>query len=225
MILLKTKGQKCHPCFVSNRPNVGGLDITTNSLSTTTATATITRRQQQSSTLLRDSSAPIDVIGTSDIVYGTLIALVLAFTASYLQGRRNTNDFVLATSQISNTTLTSSSSSNNVVDDGDGDGDSSLSNNNSTTTFDADSWKEMSQPESYIFYKQKLRERKSKSSSSSESPFRSENALVLFALLALFVPIFSIEFFFALSRQLICGGDLMNQSDLSEFLCSPAIMN
>ena len=84
----------------------------------------------------------------------------------------------------------------------------------------------MSRPESYVLYNQKLRQRRrsTKRRSPSSSPFggSSENAWVVIALLALFVPIFSVEFFFALSRQLICGGDPLNRSDWSEFLCSPA---
>mmetsp|Transcript_834 Transcript_834/g.2091 ORF Transcript_834/g.2091 Transcript_834/m.2091 type:complete len:200 (-) Transcript_834:910-1509(-) len=161
---------------------------------------------RQSLTLLHEGSLPVDVLGSSDIFYGTLIALVLAFTASFLQGTRNRDDF--APSELSDENTTSSTI---AIDDGD-----SFSNDN--IIFDADSWKDMSRPESYVFYNQKLKQRESKSPT-----FKSENALVLIALLALFVPIFSVEFFFALSRQLICGSDPMNQSDLSVFLCSPVM--
>lgn len=199
-MILKTLRQRCHPSFPCNRQN--GYSFET----TISPSPTI----RPSSILLRDSSAPVDVLGTSDIIDGTLIAVVLAFMASFLQGRRNRNDF--APSELSNTNITSSSTA---------DDDAPLSSE--STTFDADSWKEISQPESYIFYKQKLRERESKSS--SESSLVSERKWVLVALLALFVPIFSIEFFFALSRQLICAGDPMSRSDLSEFLCSPAMTN
>jgi len=198
-MILKTRGQSCHPCFFSNRQSIGLIE--------TKISSSIAVRKPL--TLLRDNSVPVDVIGTSDILDGTLIALVLAFTASFLQGRRNRDDF--EPSEVLNMNTTSSST---VV----GDNDSLSSESN---TFDADSWKEISRPESYIFYKQKLRERESKSS--LQSPFNSEKVWVIFALLALFVPIFSVEFFFALSRQVICGGDPMNQSDWSEFLCSPAM--
>ena len=199
-MILKPQRQSCHRCCLSNRHTTRFADITI-------SPAPIVRR---SSILLHDSSAPVDVIGTSDVIYGTLIALVLAFTASFLQGRRNNSDFVLSEVSDRNTTKPIQ------IDD-------DVSSSSEGNTFDADSWKEISQPESYVFYKQKLRERELKSS--SESSFGSERKWVLFALLALFVPIFSIEFFFALSRQLICGGDFMNQSDLSELLCSPAMMN
>ena len=201
-MILKKQGPTCYPHIHSYRRNTGTDQFAT--FSSTTL--------RQTPTPLGDTTVPIDVIGTSDILDGTLIALILAFTASFLQGRRNQNDFLLP-EVLSNKNTTSTTT---VV----GDDDSVLSGNN---TFDADSWKEMSRPESYIFYNQKLRERVSKSS--TESSFKSEQVWVLVALLLLFVPIFSVEFFFALSRQLLCGGDPMNQSEWSEFLCSPAVTN
>ncbi len=199
-MILNTQRQRCHRCCGTNRQTIIFADVTKSALPIA----------RGSSTLLQDSSTPVDVIGASDIINGTFIALILAFTASFLQGRRNSNDF--APSEISNNNSTSAS----TFDD-----DVALSSG--SNTFDADSWKEISRPESYVIYKQKLRERESKAS--SESSFGSERKWVLFALLALFVPIFSIEFFFALSRQLICAGNPINQSDLSELLCSPAMMN
>ncbi len=201
-MILKNQRHSRHLCFNHGRQDFGIVK---------TPILSSSRIIPRSSTLLCDSSAPVDVLGASDIINGTLIALVLAFTASFLQGRRNRDDFRLPEIAIQNTTSSAI----------DGDDDGSLQSD--TTTFDAESWKEISQPESYVFFKQKLRERESKASSGSS--FGSERKWVLFALLALFVPIFSIEFFFALSRQVICGGDPMNQSDLSEFLCSPALTN
>ena len=50
---------------------------------------------------------------------------------------------------------------------------------------------------------------------------RNEKKWVLVALLVLFVPIFSVEFFFALSRQFMCQGNFLNQSEWSQVLCSP----
>ena len=201
-MILKTQKQRCRSCFFPRRLSTGLMEITKSS----------TFAEKKSLTLLRDTSLPVDVLGPSDIFDGTLIALLLAFTVSFLQGRRNMDDFAPSESSNLNTT-----SSTTVVDDD----DDSLSNEN--IIFDADSWKEISQPESYIFYNRKLKRRKSQSSSGSS--FDPEKAWVLFALLALFVPLFSVEFFFALSRQLICGSDPMNPSDWSEFLCSPAIPN
>ncbi|KAG7364752.1 hypothetical protein IV203_037954 [Nitzschia inconspicua] len=49
----------------------------------------------RSSTALRETAVSADVLSSSDIFNGSLIALALAFLASFLQGRRNQNDFVL----------------------------------------------------------------------------------------------------------------------------------
>lgn len=78
-------------------------------------------------------------------------------------------------------------------------------------------WREMSKPENYILYANKIRQ-KSKATmlTSANDPsdtVRTEKRIVLFALLILFVPIFSVEFFFALSRQLICGNYVFHPDD------------
>lgn len=194
-MIVTVRNARCKTCFIPTSQRGGLMKLTTSPAFS----------GRQFVTSLHETSSPVDVIGSSDIFYGTLIALVLAFTASFLQGRRNRDDF--APSELSDMDMRSSSI--DVDDD---------SFSKDTIIFDADSWKEMSSPESYVFYNKKLKQRESKSST-----FKSENALVLFALLALFVPIFSVEFFFALSRQVICGSDPMNQSDLSVFLCSPVM--
>ena len=80
-----------------------------------------------------------------------------------------------------------------------------LGDDDTSKVFDADNWKEMSREENYVLYNTKIRRRRTKSdNSTSIRPIdNKENRLVLVALLVLFVPIFSIEFFFALSRQFI----------------------
>ena len=176
---------------------------------------------------------PVDVLGPSDIVYGSLIALVLGLTASFLQGMRNRDDFapsdtlsVQTLNTNTNASTTLSTTTTTALGSDENDDDSSLllnSNKNERIVFDADSWKEMSDPESYVFYNQKLKQRKAKSKSKQKLlNIKPENAWVLVSLLILFVPIFSVEFFFATSRQFLCGGgDPLNQSDWSAFLCSP----
>ena len=146
---------------------------------------------------------PLDVLSTSDIVVGAMLAIALAFTASFLQGQRSQNDFVLW-----------------EKDDLDG-----LNNNNpqeENVVFDGESWKEISRPDNYILYRRKLKEREKKRKENRS--FQVEQAWVVLALLVLFVPIFSVEFFFALSRQVICGANPINQSDWGHFLCSPAMV-
>ena len=99
-----------------------------------------------------------------------------------------------------------------------------MSESKTSVVFDGDDWREISRPENYILYN-----RRSKYDSDNkivkENNFRSEKAWVLLALLALFTPIFSIELFFALSRQVLCGGGATALGDHSapwaEYLCSP----
>lgn len=70
---------------------------------------------------------PVDVLGLEDFIFGTIIALVLAFAASFLQSRRNQNDFVLWQTNVdiaSNATVADTSLSSNNA-------------NNDTTVFDA----------------------------------------------------------------------------------------
>lgn len=82
--------------------------------------------------------------------------------------------------------------------------------------FNAVAWKEMSRPENYVYYNSKLREM----SSRKDEP-KQEKKWILISLLVLFVPIFSVEFFLALSRQVLCGGDPLTLSAWASDLCSP----
>lgn len=157
---------------------------------------------EKSSTAIVATTAQ-DVLSTEDLVVGAIMAVGLAFTASFLQGRRSQNDFVLWEKQ----------------DDGSKPATTLEGGNNTTVVFGADSWKEMSQPDNYILYNRRLNERERLKK--PDTSFRVEKTWILITLLALFVPIFSVEFFFALSRQVICG-DLSSQSELSQTLCAPA---
>jgi hypothetical protein len=160
------------------------------------------------STTLCTTAAPVDVLSSADIVNGTLIALVLAFTASFLQGRRKQNDFVLWEPAVGNAT------------------ESKIGNK--TKVFDGDAWTEAGRPENYVLYNSRLWQRQPRGSQDQKTPsipsssFPVERAWVIVGLLALFVPIFSIEFFFAFSRQVFCGSSPMDQPDWASYLCSPA---
>lgn len=161
-------------------------------------------RRPISSAVLRATSFPEDVLSSEDLVVGTFIAVALAFTASFLQSRRAQNDFVLWQNAESQEIT-----EGNIVE------------TETTQVFDEESWREMSQPENYILYKRRINERERKKM--ERSNFGVEKAWVLIALLVLFVPIFSVEFFFALSRQLICdGSDVLSQPEWAGYLCSPA---
>ena len=151
---------------------------------------------------LQDIPIPADdVLSPKDLFDGVLIALALAFVATALQGRRNQTDFYLPD-------ISGSKAS----------GDEKFGTNETENRiiFDSESWEEISQPDNYILYNQKLKARKN-----SSSTVRTEKKWVIIALLIFFVPIFSVEFFFALSRQLVCDGDIMNRPEWAEYLCSP----
>jgi hypothetical protein len=191
------------------------------------------------------TSQPIDgALSVDDLVSGTIIALALALTVSFLRSRRSQDDLVLWTNNDTLTINNCTDTTTNTID--------TASNNITTcvntTVFNGSSWKEMSRPENYVLFNTRLRQRgKSKtvdvvsvtkleernvppqlstrqSKKTKQSAFETttERRIVLVALLLLFVPIFSVEFFFALSRQLICGGDPLQQSDWAVTLCSPA---
>ena len=162
-----------------------------------------------------------DVLSTQDIVVGTIIAFILAFGYSFLNGQSSSTSFVSWPSQ--------SNKENDILEDAI---DilmetSDVGLDSDEKTFNADSWKEMSREENYILYNTKIRQKSNPDYNKMESRMQNdnddmkkkENKLILVALLILFVPIFSVEFFFALSRQFICemgmGGDVLQK------FCSP----
>lgn len=57
-------------------------------------------------------------------------------------------------------------------------------------------WKDISRPENFVLFKKRTKKNQA-------SPI--EQRWVLFALLVLFAPIFSFEFFLTVSRQLLCA--------------------
>ncbi|CAJ1932677.1 unnamed protein product [Cylindrotheca closterium] len=187
------------------------------------------------------------VFSTEDIIVGLILGILLALMTSFLQGRRSQNDFVLwennkEREEYNNTkpSLSSATASALPIDELEWDfatnsttitepsaiNDLSIQESRSTV-FDGNDWKEMSRPENYVFYNRNLKKKKKKKEE-EESPEDSEQIdeqrWIVLALLVLFVPIFSVEFFFALSRQILCGGDtngLLSSMDAAQFLCSP----
>ena len=159
---------------------------------------------------LENSSITSDVLSMQDIVDGAIIACVLAFGYSFLNGQSSSSSFVSwpSESKKRNDIISIDKTTEEFAGGGD------------DRTFNADDWKEMSREENYVLFRTKIRQR----SIAENAPIRKidmiENKLVLVALLALFVPIFSVEFFFALSRQFMCemgmGGDVVQK------LCSPS---
>ena len=150
-----------------------------------------------------------DILSTQDIVVGAILALLLAFGWSYLNGQSSSTSFVSWPSKNGDDTL-----SEDIT--------TSIEDSDNENTFDA--WKEISREENYVLYNTKIRQSidEKKPTQQLDDVKRTENKAVLIALLVLFIPIFSIEFFFALSRQFVCQWGLGGQ-DIVTKLCSPII--
>ena len=173
----------------------------------------------QANIFLSKSSDNIDALSSQDIIVGTILAFTLAFGYSYLNGQSSSTNFVSWGSQ-SQLPLSNSSGTGN------------------STLFNETNWKEMSKRENYILYNTRIRDMQALSTSKTKmvanrsddssdtnnnNPSR-EKRVVFVALLALFLPIFCIEIFFALSRQFVCEVRLFDvglEGDLAERFCSP----
>lgn len=150
-----------------------------------------------------------DVLTTQDIAVGTILAFILAFTYSYLNGQSSSTNFVSWQIQKVNEVFDSASATRQIVDD---------------KVFDANQWKEMSREENYVLYNTRVRSSLQQSNAKMQNLTvnKTENKWVLLALLALFVPIFSVELFFALSRQFLCEvGEPSDKIEVVQKLCSP----
>eukprot|EP00978_Attheya_sp_CCMP212_P026275 scaffold86070_cov43-Attheya_sp.AAC.3 len=162
------------------------------------------------------------VLSDQDVGFGTVIALALAFLFSYLQG--NGSSWSNAVLWVDPKTKMKTDGQLETYKDNEEEylNYGGSADNNSTTVFDGDSWKEMSRPENYVLYNTRVRQRQQapQKSSSSSDPKVSPSAAP-WALLLLFVPIFSVEFFFALSRQFMCDPNNVAISELSKQLCAP----
>ena len=146
-----------------------------------------------------------DILSTQDIVNGAILACALAIGYSYLNGQSSTSNFVSWPNQ-------------KQYDDDDSLFIDPSVQGNDNKIFNADDWREMSKKENYILYSTKIRRRSGSSIKSVGNDIdKRENNMTLVALLLLFVPIFSVEFFFALSRQFMC--DMGNES-VAIRLCS-----
>ena len=168
----------------------------------------------RSSTAMRSLDVPLEsdgVLGLKDLTDGTVLALVLAFSYSFLQ--RDSSNVILWKKSDTNDGYKELEEGNSIQNDL---VDSDEETSSKRKTFTEDGWRDLIRSEDYIFFNK----RKDSNSDQSIAKNKTENKAVLIALLILFVPLFSIEFFFALSRQFICGGDPFTQSELSQFLCS-----
>lgn len=176
--------------------------------------------RRSSSIIYASSSTPSvaevgDALSTEDIVVGTILAFILAFTYSYLNGQSSSTSFVSWGNQIKKNEDSFDESTETAGDD--------------ERVFDAKNWKDISREENYVLYNTRVKSSLQKlntkqQNSNNVNVDKTENKLVLVALLALFVPIFSVEFFFALSRQFLCEvGDPSDRVEFVQKLCSPVL--
>lgn len=155
------------------------------------------------------SDAANDVLSTQDIVVGTILAFILAFGWSFLNGQSSSTSFVSWPSQSNN-------------ENGTLDVDTTIQGDDKTDkTFNAENWKEISREENYVLYNTKIRQKTNPENRPIPNVNKKENMLILVGLLVLFVPIFSVEFFFALSRLFIC--EMGMEGELVQKMCSPLI--
>ena len=110
-----------------------------------------------------------DVLSTQDIVVGTIIAFILAFGYSYLNGQSSSTSFVSWPSQSNNENFTLE----DVVDISMEPSDVDLGSDE--RTFNADNWKEMSREENYILYNTKIRQKSNPDYNKMGSTMQNEN--------------------------------------------------
>jgi hypothetical protein len=186
-----------------------------------------------------------DALSTHDIVdgVGLAFALVLVYSLSSTKSDpvvwRGTADVLEPLGQ--------KLSDKNILNDRDDDDDGVVNATEDTfskeldgsnapprtggTVFGTASWKEISRPENYVFYKGQLRDkmngtrrvRNDEVSVEVPSISRKEKSWVLLGLLLLFVPIFSFELILNTSRTLLCGGSPLTQLGWAQDLCIPHV--
>ena len=202
--------------FVAQLPSSKKLPLSTSDLRPISGNFCHILFRRSSSILAASSPTPSvaavgDVLSTEDIVVGTILAFVLAFTYSYLNGQSSSTSFVSWGNQIQRNEDSFESVETTSDDE---------------RVFDAKNWKDISREENYVLYNTRIKSKlnSNQQNSNNAKVDKTENKLVLVALLALFVPIFSVEFFFALSRQFLCEiGDPSGRVEFVQKLCSPVL--
>jgi len=154
------------------------------------------------------SGETIEILSNQDLIFGTILAFSIAFLFSFLQGSAPSSfNLVLWRDEDREKKSTQLVDELNTSEDG--------------RLFNGEEWREISRPENYAKYMTNNLDSTNNSKSKDDdhdtksrvSKGEKENKLALIALLILFVPIFSVEFFFALSRQFICGDYVTNVDD------------
>jgi hypothetical protein len=204
--------QHHHPPW--RKGSVVSLSSVSLSFSTTSSSTTLTTTEE------------VAALSTSDIAAGVVLAVLLAGFVSFLQERQRLTPDIETGVDLDRDFPTDNRDNTEAVvsqpvayND-----DDIIINNNSTittassrrnrsrTTFN--DWKDISRPDSYIWYNTRLRQTNNNEKNKSSNDYYNNNTTslvpieqrwVLFALVVLFAPIFSFEFFLTVSRQIICA--------------------
>jgi hypothetical protein len=140
-------------------------------------------------------------LSPDDLAWGTMLALLLAVLATFLQSRRSQNDFVPSRIEPSLADNWRNSTAKTFID-----------NTTSATPFEE--WKEISKPENYVWYNADLRA-KQQLRHTRPSTYTFAQGWTLVALFVIFAPIFSFEFALTVSRQILCA------LERTQGLCDP----
>ncbi|CAB9511435.1 expressed unknown protein [Seminavis robusta] len=178
----------------------------------------------------------VDALSTQDIGVGIILAVLLAALAVFLQeqSRSSFPNMVLWATRDSTDNGTPKDAFMEADDD-DAETIISLSSNNATAgvenatnnsnttsgniVFNGTNWSEMSRPENYIWYSRSITDNDSKKSTRQSMSW--DNRIALWALVALFVPIFGVELFLALSRQFVCESGSSGSLAWAQDFCAP----
>ena len=145
-----------------------------------------------------------DAMSAKDIREGFLLGVALALSYSFLNGQSTSSSFVSWPGQRGNDSP--GQELDQPVDDRQVFGE----------------WNETKREENYVLYNTRIRERLNTGGGSQRSESTKESKAVIIALMALFLPIFGVETFFALSRLFFCEmGDPSSKGEFVMNMCSP----
>lgn len=163
------------------------------------------------------------VLSSQDIVVGVAIALVLAACFSWLNGNSSSSQFITSMSQtttndnnkfdIYNNTSTDDSNNNQPKDD-------AMPKTKNNIAYD---WEEISRPDNYILFSTRIKNKINSSrklltfdnnNNNMNNRKKSKSTNQIIGLLFIFVPLFSFELFFTISRQFICGTTTTTYNDI-----------
>ena len=116
-----------------------------------TSSSSVTLMYSTDMHIATTSPVSAEVLSTQDIVVGTILAFILAFSYSYLNGQSSSSSFVSWQSQLDRDINASASTSISSSSDITGE----------EKVFNSENWKEMSREENYVLYNTRIRQKTS----------------------------------------------------------------